>query len=323
MLPSAIVRPSLSLALSASCSVQSGTLPIIVDDLSATVPAPICREATSEGRRDEVCRRWACDGRDVEASPWGGDPSTCTAGDLDAKAAERALRLVNVHRFLADVAPVVRVSAWTTPAQQCALIAHANAKLSHTPPPSWRCWSESAAEVSSVSLIANRSAPPAISAFIADPGNEQTMVHRRWLLSEEIWRIGLGSTDRYSCVVVDGRSLENGASQEGRPTTRRRGWVAWPPPGPVPFEVFRTERLDELGWTVQSATEDLDQATVEVASDGRQLAVHTTRLEPFQGSRSAVRFVPNGWKTMLGRSYAVSVRGSATIDFTVEPVPCD
>lgn len=322
MLRSAIVHPLLALVFVASCSLKSGTLHT-VEDVSATVEAPICREPTDVGRRDEVCRRWACNGRDVKVPLWRGDPSTCNAGDLDADAAERALRIVNLHRFLADVPPVIRVSEWARPAQQCALLAHANAKLSHTPPRDWRCWSDVAAEVSSVSLIANRSAPPAINAFIEDPGNEQTMVHRRWLLSEEIWRIGVGSTDRYSCVVVDGRKLENGSSQEGRPTTNKRGWVAWPPSGPVPMEVFETERLDDIGWTVQSANDDLDQATITVTSEGKELAIRATHLEPFEGSRSAIRFVPNGWKTEPGHTYAVSVHGSATIDFTVEPIPCD
>src|SRR5439155_10823493 len=97
--------------------------------------------------------------------------------------------------------------------------------------------------------------PIAINAFIEDPGNDDTMVHRRWLLWEALTRVGLGSTDRYSCIVVDGRKLDV-PSDPKRPTepstvTSVRGWVAWPPAGPVPFDVFSVEHLDEIGWTVQ------------------------------------------------------------------------
>ena len=132
--------------------------------------------------RDEVCHRWHCDGRAKEpAARWNGDSASCSAGVLDSEAAERALRVLNVHRFLAGLLPVAAEPAWTNAAQDCALVAHANAKLSHTPPRDWRCWSELGARTSGVSLIANRSAPQAITAFIEDPGNESSMVHRRWL----------------------------------------------------------------------------------------------------------------------------------------------
>lgn len=244
-----------------------------------------------------------------------------------------------MHRFLAGVAPVRAEAAWSNAAQECALVAHANAKLSHTPPPDWRCWSDLAAHTSEVSLIANRSAPPAIAAFIEDPGNETTMVHRRWLLSERISRVGFGSTDRYSCVVVDGRSLGAGTNEDTDENERSSGrsegeddsgdrehadrdWVAWPPPGPVPIDVFTTERLDEIGWTIQSSSDDLDAANVTVTSDGAKLAIEATHLTPLLGSRSAIRLVPKGWKTEAGRAYVVSVSGKASFDFTVEPTDC-
>ena len=233
--------------------------------------------------------------------------------------------MLNLHRFLAGLDEVRVEAPWTGAAQQCALVAHANAKLSHTPPSDWRCWSDVAAFTSSVSLIANRSAPLAIAAFIEDPGNETTMVHRRWLLSEKLTRIGLGSTDRYACVVVDGRGLARMAGAASGPPTEpsARPWVAWPPPGPVPMEVFTSERLDEIGWTVQSSDDDLDRGSVTVSVDGRELPVRTTHLAPLLGSRSAIRFVPDGWSTEAGRSYDVRVTTrSRSFDFTVEPTDC-
>jgi len=335
------------LVLVAGCSVQSGNLEpesdpaqsasTTADTRASTAPADVavddelCRTEPGPSRRELVCHRWRCEGREGRAAArWSGDASSCNAGDLDAEAADRALRVLNLHRFLAGLDAVRVEAAWTGAAQECALVAHANAKLSHTPPPDWRCWSDVAALTSSVSLIANRSAPLAIAAFVEDPGNETTMVHRRWLLSEKVTRIGLGSTDRYACVVVDGRTLPAKAKANGAtvapsaPTEPSpRDFVAWPPAGPVPMDVFTSERLDEIGWTVQSSSDDLDRATVSVSSGGRELPVKTVRLAPLQGSRSAIRFVPDGWTTEAGRSYVVKVTGWRSFDFTVEPTDCE
>ena len=55
------------------------------------------------------------------------------------------------------------------------------------------------------------------------------MVHRRWLLQEELAMIGIGSTDRYSCVVVDGTDI--GQKLAKKASKDARGWVAWPPSG--------------------------------------------------------------------------------------------
>ena len=285
-----------------------------------------CDEAPSAERRVEVCRRWHCDGRGAsEAAQWAGDPAACNAGDLDPRAAERALRLVNVHRWLAGLDPVASEASWTAAAQGCALVAHANKRLSHTPGRDWQCWSDEAALASQVSLIANRSASNAVLPFFEDPGNEETMVHRRWLLAEELSTVGFGSTDRYTCIVVAGSELDRA---KGKSTASpeapagARGWSAWPPAGPVPIDVFTSERLDTMGWTVQSSSVGLEAAEVTVTEDGTPRPVRVSKLTPNQGSRSALRFVPDGWTTQAGRTYAVSVRGKIEIDFSVEPVDC-
>lgn len=306
---------------------------------SAPLP-PDCsdRPAATASRRDQVCYRWRCEGRDVAPALWSGNAASCNAGALDEDAAKRALRIVNLHRFVADVDPVKRVPSWTAPAQACALLAHANAKLSHEPPRDWACWTEASAFTSSVSLIANRSAPIAIGAFIEDPGNEVTMVHRRWLLTENLRNVGLGSTDRYACVIVDGSSFglkaADGANtnddreedEDSASSSPDRGWVAWPPNGPVPLEMLAVERVDEVGWTVQSSTNDLDSASVKVTvtMDGvEDKPVHVSHLTPLFGSRSAIRFTPDGWTTQAGHRYAVRVKAEATkIEYVVEPSGC-
>lgn len=303
------------------------------DSVSAACAA---EDESRMDRRALVCHRWRCEGRAGKAAAtWnGGNPDSCAMGELDADASVRALRVLNLHRFMAGLQPVQIESAWSGAAQQCALVAHANAKLSHNPSRDWRCWSDLAARTSAVSLIANRSAPIAIGAFMEDPGNETTMVHRRWLLSEELSEVSIGTTDRYSCVVVDGETLgiakktptPSAVATKTNSGSTRRGWTAWPPAGPVPMEVLTAERVDQLGWTLHASTDVLDRSTVTVTSSkGKTLSVRLSHLTPLLGSRSAVRFVPNGWKTEAGETYTVRARtnGVTAIELQVQPVDCE
>ena len=320
-----------------ACSPTSGNLPekATSEDVSgqsitysadaSTADLAACASAPAADRTSQVCWRWACDNRAATPSTWNGDIASCNAGTLDLAAAQRTLALVNLHRFLADMPAVDLEPAWSPAAQQCALVAHANAKLSHMPPSSWTCWSQAAYDASEVSLVANRSGPPSISAFMEDPGNETSIVHRRWLLSDQLVRVGLGSTDHYACLVVDGKKLDSeidaGAIDAGVPTGRM--WAAWPPAGPVPMDVITSEQLDSIGWTVQSGEDDLDAKTASISSNGVVLKTTATLLEAQLGSRSAVAILPVGWKTAAGARYDVAVRGATThIAFTVEPTAC-
>lgn len=308
--------PSGNLAETIPAAVTVDEAPPVSAEPVKAVPTRDCTRAPGASRAEQACHRWSCE-RDVAPAAWNGDAKACRAGALDTDAEERAMRDLNLHRWLAGMPELVSEPAWSPAAQACALMAHANDKLSHHPGKDWSCWSKVGADTSAVSLVANRSAAPSIAAFFEDPGNEETMVHRRWLLSGAITRVGLGSTDRYACVVVDGRALP--APTASVTPAVASTWTAWPPPGPVPLDVFRTEKLDTAGWTFQTAADDLDGVKVSVTVDGEPLPVKTTKLQDWEGSRAAVRFVPVGWTAEAGRSYAVKV---GDVDYVVEPTAC-
>jgi len=301
-------------ALTQSTSAQAIESDAGVADVSP--PHDVCADPLPTTRAELVCRRYTCE-RDLSPAIWSGDAAKCAPGTIDPEVRARALRFVNFHRYLADLPPLAIEPSWEPAAAECALLAHANGKLSHDPPKSWRCWSELGAKTSAVSLVANRSASAAMEAYFEDPGNETTMVHRRWLLSGALSTIAIGSTDRYSCVMLEGP--RSGKTPEGDAT---RTWAAWPPPGPVPIALFENERLDTMGWTLQS-DEDLGDARVTVTVAGVVRRVVTSKLEPRAGSRSAVRFVPDGWKTEAGKRYEVRVRGDVVLDYAVEPIACE
>jgi hypothetical protein len=156
----------------------------------------------------------------------------------------------------------------------------------------------------------------AVDMYMNDFGNATTMGHRRWLLSNSLGPIGLGSTSDASCALVLG-----GQGNAGK------DWVAWPPPGPFPREAFTVggfgQSIDETGWTVQSDDIDLDGATVTVREGGSVLPVETSVLLPGYGSSSAIRFVPDGWQAQAGKTYEISLSGvSPVISYSVEVVDC-
>jgi uncharacterized protein YkwD len=305
-------------------------------ELEETAPAACASAPATDDERALVCHRWTCD-RDVKtAVPWNGEAARCSAGSLDEATRARALRLVNTYRFLAGVPEVKTEPRWEQAAQECALLAHANNKLSHEPPPQWSCWTDLAAKASAASLVANRSAAVAVDAYIEDPGNETTMVHRRWLLGTDLQRVAFGSTSKFSCITVDGRTFagplltsDDDTNSASKPTRKKSSssdapFVAWPPVGLVPIEALRTTKVDTLGWTVQSSKLELDRATVEVSVGGVAKKVTVSSLKAGQGSGSAIRFVPDGWSIEAGRKYDVRVtRGKdVSLAFTVEPVDC-
>jgi hypothetical protein len=245
---------------------------------------------------------------------WSGSVGSCDAGDIAASGRENALRLVNLYRWLCDLPAVTDDDAKNAGNQECALMMDANGDLNHYPPTTWTCYTEAGAGSAGQSNIATAPAVSAVDLYMVDPGNPTTIGHRRWILSNSLGPIGIGSTSSYSCMNVLYGSGSAGAA-----------WTAWPPPGPVPFEAFAPSwtSVDQTGWTVQSDSIELSGADVTVTMDGDELPVTVTALLSGYGSSSAISFIPSGWSTAAGNTYHVSLSGiSSTIEYDVEVVDC-
>jgi hypothetical protein len=248
---------------------------------------------------------------------WSGSVATCEPGDISAPARENALRLYNLYRWLADLPAVTTDPERNRLAQACALMMEANDDLSHDPPMDWECYSDDGAEGAGSGNISSGSSVSSVDLYMVDPGNATTLGHRRWILSNSLGPIGIGSTG-------------NGAScmQNLRGTGRAgKAWLAFPSPGVFPFQGMRPsgrgQTVDQTGWSIQSDSIALANATVTVTSDGVDQPVTVTQLENNYGARYALRFNPNGWTTQAGRTYSVSVTGIPTaIRYDVTFVDC-
>ncbi|TNF27588.1 MAG: CAP domain-containing protein [Deltaproteobacteria bacterium] len=262
-----------------------------------------------------VCERWNADRADMSEGDYSGDPATCDPGELYAPGPENTLRLVNLYRWMAGLPPVALDAGKSADAQACAVMMDANDDIEHVPPASWDCRTAAALAAAKLSNLATTRAVAAVDLYMNDVG-VPNLGHRRWILSNTLGPIGVGSTRAYSCLHVIGGDGHAGAR-----------WTAWPPPGDFPIQAARTlpwARLEAAGWSLQSDTLDLRGAEVKVFRDGQEQPVTVdTGLDTGYGSTFGVRIVPQGWTMQAGRTYSVAVRGLAEdIDYDIHVVDC-
>lgn len=244
---------------------------------------------------DDVCATYQAL-QELPEPTYTGDPANCVPGT--AEGVENALAHVNHLRELASLPPFELDPTLSTAAQEAAALMHANGRLSHDPDPDWTCYTDAGAEAADRSLLSTAPAVEGVRQYLIDWGNETTLVHRRWLLSDWIEAIGIGSTDQYNAVHL------------GSDYTQGTGWTAWPPPTTVPLPLMRydaTYTVDTEGWSLQSDELDLSGATaVVIGPDGQELPTTTTALEPNFGSVQALRILPDGWRSSEG-TYTVEI----------------
>jgi hypothetical protein len=223
--------------------------------------------------------------------------------------------MINLYRWLAGLPSVTDDATRNHAAQACSLIMEANHDLSHAPPTSWTCYNSEGATAAGKSNISTTPAVQAIELYLADPGNEGTLGHRRWILSNGLGPVGIGSTTDYSCLwVIDGTASGGNV------------WTAFPPPGEVPIELFTASgytSVDVTGWSIQSDTINLANAQVTITDGGTNRAVNVSVLPAYYGSLYAIRMAPQGWTSQVGHTYAVDVTGiSQAIHYEVQVVTC-
>jgi uncharacterized protein YkwD len=264
-----------------------------------------------------TCARWKADTANLSEGTWNGSVSACTVGDISADGRANALRMVNLMRWLADLPAVTTDDTSNQQAQACALMMTANDDLSHTPPMSWKCYSAAGASGAGSGNISSVPGVESVLSYMVDPGNATTLGHRRWILSNELGPIGLGSAGSggASCMrVFGGKGKAN------------KAWMAWPPPGAFPIQAYKDRYnrvLDDTGWSIQSDL-DLSSVQVTITTGAQAKPVEVTQLEPNYGTKDAISIIPSGWKATAGSTYSVSVTGAPMpINYDVQIVDCN
>lgn len=179
------------------------------------------------------------DGQAVATSP---NPQGCQSAGTTPEHRRAVLDRVNYFRAMAGVPAGITLNAdYNALAQRVALMMAANRSISHAPPSSWACWTQTGAAAANRSnLWLSRYGADAVTGWIEDPGSGNTAAgHRRWVLHPPTRQMGTGSVRGPSSDVFRTASaLYVMDSHIFDPVpTPRDGFVAWPPPGFVPDDL--------------------------------------------------------------------------------------
>jgi MYXO-CTERM domain-containing protein len=266
----------------------------------------------------DVCQRWTADRADLSEGTSTGAVSTCTVGTYGAPGPANSLKLVNLYRFIAAMPAVTEDPSYDGFAQSCALLQAANSAtgLSHTPDAAAACYSTMAATGSQHSSICSGQSVQCIDIYVSDNGSAE-LGHRRWVFANYLGPVGFGS-------VGTGRTATGSCFyQPAGSMNVHFPYVAWPPGGSVPIQMFTTTKLDTAGWSVQSDTINLNSATATVMDGTTSLPVTVAALPANFGSTYAISITPKGWTSQAGHSYAVTLGGTSTaISYTVNVIDC-
>ncbi len=234
----------------------------------------------------------ASDGVPME---WSGNYAACVPGTNADAYLEATVRRENYYRAMAGVPGWITFNnEYSRKAQLAALMMGANATIDHFPPPSWLCYTADGAEAAQNSNLAlGYAGPDAIDGLIRDNGNNNAAAgHRRWMLYPPTQQMGSGNVPATGpnpaasvLWVFDTHALDP------RPATRE-SFVAWPPPGYVPYQVTYPR------WSFAYPGADFASSTVSMTSNGVALPVSLEPLAFGYGDNTLV-WVPAGLNTTV------------------------
>ena len=216
---------------------------------------------------------------------WTGNINSCLAGDTSAAAKDAILRRINFFRALAGLPSSTTFDAsLNAKSQEAALLMSANNNLSHTPPNTWHCYTANAAEAAGNSNLAlGNSGPAAIDAYFRDEGSGNAAVgHRRWLLYPQTRVFDTGDVSASGTNYSANALWVFDANYGGPRPAVRDAFVAWPPPGFVPYPVVYNR------WSFSQLQTDFSGTTVTVTSNGVPIAAPIETLTSDYGESTIV-----------------------------------
>jgi len=263
------------------------------------------------------------------AHGWTGNRTTCDAGTTSAAFRDAVLLRINYFRAMAGVpAQVTLADAYNAKAQQAALIMSVNGQLSHNPPTTWQCYSADGAEAAGKSdLFLGVYGWDAITGYIRDPGSNNGPVgHRRWLLYPQTQNMGTGDIPSDGGRAANALWVFDSHLGEARPPTRDT-FVAWPPPGYVPYQVVFPR------WSFSYPGADFSQALAAVTRDGQSVPLRPETVVNGYGENTLVWAITgmadwDPWpKPAADTSYRVTISnaivGGTPTSFTYDVVVMD
>lgn len=207
---------------------------------------------------------------------WTGVVSQCEAGDISEASREASRRRLNYYRAMAGVPADVRFSEEENrKCQEAALMMIAEGRNDHDPQPGFACYSPDGADAAKrANLALGRSGPATIDLWMEDPGeNNRPVGHRRWMLYPLMGEMGFGSTTAFNSGFW-GSGVLVVSPQLLAPRPANPEYVAWPPPGYVPYQTVFPRWSFAYSVQINQAGEiNLDNAKITMKREGTPIPV--------------------------------------------------
>jgi hypothetical protein len=221
---------------------------------------------------------------------WTGSHTTCDPGDTSPAFKDAILQRINYFRAMAGIPEISGFKTeYNQKAQAAALMMSVNWMLNHFPPTDWECYSASGAEgAGNSNLYLGVYGYEAIDGYIKDPGDFNYFVgHRRWILYPQTQMMGTGDIPPNFPDNLESNALWvfDDHIWDDRPTTRHE-FIAWPPPGYVPYQVVYPR------WSFAYDEAHLGNATVTMTSNGQTVPVNRHNVVDGFGENTLV-WIPN------------------------------
>jgi len=240
---------------------------------------------------------------------WTGDRAGCVAGSTALAFRDAVALRINYFRAMAGVpGQIAFADTYNAKAQQAALMMSVNETLNHTPPATWSCYTADGAQAAGSSNLAlGTYGWNAITGYMKDPGTSNGAAgHRRWVLYPQTQTMGTGDIPSDGGWAANALWVFDAHMWDPRPATREP-YVAWPPPGFVPYQVVFPR------WSFSYDDADFSQATVSMTQGGQSVPVTVEAVKTGYGENTIV-WIPNGlsstgtWpKPAQDTSYRVTV----------------
>jgi hypothetical protein len=218
---------------------------------------------------------------------WNGSVNGCNPGSVNPAFAAAEIQMLNYFRAMVGLpADLVDNSGASVKANQAALMMKANGALSHSPPPSWTCYTSAGAEAAGHSNLAyNATGARAITLYIQDPGDGNYPAgHRRWIFYPPLIAVGRGDND----VANDLWVLPTAQHQVWGSRPSSPEWVRWPPAGYVPYQATYPR------WSIsRNPNASFNSATVSMTVNGSPVAANVRPVVNGYGDNTLV-WEPSG-----------------------------
>ena len=214
---------------------------------------------------------------DPSTIAWTGDEPSCEPGTVPLATKDKITMRLAYYRKAAGLNnEVMEGLVKSEKAQRAALMMHANGSLNHSPPNSWKCFTEDGKQAAENSLLTSTSNASAIDSYIRDRGVENGPVgHRRWLLWPRLQEIGIGNTSRYNALWVLGNA--------GKAPIDAPEFIAWPPQGFVP------KPLVFARWSFSIAEADFTRTKISMKNkNGSSIGIEMETLTGIYGDNTIV-----------------------------------